>query len=185
VNLDYRPCADSLGAVVAIYDHVTPLAAGHAICVEGLSAGGHLALMLAVYRPEIRCVMAFAATTDLPALAGERTAPSSVALTGAATDVGPMYAYNLAVAAFGRSRLAALSPALQAKRIRARVLLAIASNDIFVPWAQAQLFDQRRPADTHIVRLPVGRLVFVHGTTTAAGLQMVDRAERQLVAGLS
>ncbi len=184
VNLDYRPCGQSVASVVGMYEQVRSLAAGHAVCAEGFSAGGHLALMLAVERPEIRCVMAFAAPTDLPAFLSERTSPTSVPLTGAATDVGPKYSYNLAVAAFGRARLVALSPALQAARVRARVLLAIATNDIFIPWAQASGFAAARPAGTSILRLPVGKLVFVHGTTTTAGLQMVARAERRLVAGL-
>jgi acetyl esterase/lipase len=180
LNLDYHACARSLGDVLAFYDHFRGLARGGAICAEGLSAGGQLALMLAADRPQIRCVIALAPETDLPALAKQRTSHSSTLLTGQAASTGPAYAYNLAVAAFGASRLVALSPALQAKRIRARVLLAVGANDIFVPPAQLLEFAHRHPGYTRLLMLPIGGIVWLHGKTTAQGIHEVDRAERQL-----
>jgi acetyl esterase/lipase len=184
LNLDYHACARSFADVLAFYDHFHRLAAGRSICVEGFSAGGHLALMLAAERPEIRCVMGFAAPTDLPAFANERTSVASTRITGVARTAGPRYAYNLAVAAFGRDRLEALSPALHARQITARVLLATAENDIYIPWAQAREFAARHPGSTQTLLLPVGRLGFVHGTTTARGMAQVAQAERRLIAGL-
>jgi len=103
LNLDYHACGRSLGDVVALYDRFRTLANGHAVCAVGLSGGGQLALMLAAERPRVRCVIGYAALTDLPALPTQRT---SGMLTGAAPSAGPLYAYNLAVAAFGANRLA-------------------------------------------------------------------------------
>jgi hypothetical protein len=70
--------------------------------------------MLAAERPQVSCVIGYAALTDFPALPTQRT---SGMLTGAAPSAAPRYAYNLAAAAFGTNRLAELSPALQAGRI--------------------------------------------------------------------
>jgi acetyl esterase/lipase len=179
LNLDYHACARSLTDVLAFYDHFHGLARGGAICADGLSAGGQLALMLAAYRP-VRCVIALAPETDLPALAKQRTSKSSTLQTGQPTSAGPVYAYNLAVAAFGASRLAAMSPALQAKHIRARVLLAVGTNDIFVPEAQLLEFANRHPGYTRLLMLPVGGIVWLHGKTTARGIQEATRAEREL-----
>jgi dipeptidyl aminopeptidase/acylaminoacyl peptidase len=183
LNLDYHACGRSVGDVLSFYDHFQALAGAHAVCAEGLSAGGQLALMLASARPRVRCVIALAAATDLPALARQRTSPSASKLDGEAPDFGPRYAYNLAAAAFGRRSLAALSPALHAHAIRARVLLAVGVNDIFIPWAQQQEFAARHPGYTRILRLPVGPIAWLHGTTTAAGEAEVAAAERRLVAG--
>jgi acetyl esterase/lipase len=180
LNLDYHACARSLGDVLAFYDHFRALARGGAICADGLSAGGQLALMLAAYRARVRCVIALAPETDLPALAKQRTSHSSTLLTGQPASAGPVYAYNLAVAAFGAARLVAVSPALQAKRIRARVLLAVGTNDIFVPRAQLLEFAKRHPGYTRVMMLPVGGIVWLHGKTTAQGIHDVARAEREL-----
>jgi acetyl esterase/lipase len=184
LNLDYHACSRSLGDVLAFFDHFRSLAKGHAVCADGFSAGGHLALMLAAEREQLRCVIGRAAPTDLPSLARQQTSASSTAFTGAPPTAGPLYTYNLAVAAFGARRLAALSPALQTRRIKARVLLALADNDIFIPWAQQREFADRHHGYTDVLRLPVGRIVWLHGTTTAQGLAFVSQAERRLTASL-
>jgi dienelactone hydrolase len=154
LNLDYHACARSVGDVVGLYDHFRKLANGQAICALGESAGGHLALMLAAERPEVRCAIGYAAPVDLPA------------------------------AAFGASQLAKLSPALQAGRIQARVLLAVATDDVLIPWSQLRDFAGRRRRHTRIMLVPPGPVHWVHGTTTALGIQQVSRAAFRLAAGL-
>lgn len=184
LNLDYHACSRSLGDVVAFFDHFRSLAKGHAVCADGFSAGGQLALMLAAERAQIRCVIGRAAPTDLTSLPEQQTSASSTAFTGAPRTAGPLYTYNLAVAAFGARRLASLSPALQARRIKARLLLALADNDIFIPWAQQRELASRHRGYTDVLRLPVGRIVWLHGTTTPQGVAQVSQAERRLTAGL-
>ncbi len=181
LNLDYHGCASSVGDVIALYDHFRKLASGHAICAFGESAGGHLALMLAVNRPAVRCVIAYAAPMDLPALPGSRTIGG---LPGQPTTSGPEYVYDAAIAAFGAHQLTNLSPTRQAQRIKARVLLAEASNDFLIPWSQLTGFAARRPRRTRIMHVPPGPVQFVHGTSTVAGLQRIARAAFQLAAGL-
>jgi hypothetical protein len=105
-------------------------------------------------------------------------------LDGQPPDTGPKYAYNLAAAAFGKRALVAMSPALHARQIRARVLLAVGVNDIFIPWAQEQEFAARHPGYTRKLLLPSGAIVWLHGKTSAAGVREVAAAERELVAGL-
>jgi acetyl esterase/lipase len=181
LNLDYHACARSVGDVVGLYDHFRKLANGQAICALGESAGGHLALMLAAERPEVRCAIGYAAPVDLPALPAERT---SGALPGQTTSSGPAYVYNLAAAAFGASQLAKMSPALQAGQIQARVLLAVATDDVLIPWSQLRDFAGRRRRHTRIMQVPPGPVHWVHGTTTALGIQQVSRAAFRLAAGL-
>lgn len=92
VNATYAPHAAGLADVVAAYDALDREVDG-GICVMGESAGGHLALLLAMERP-VACVIARAAPTDLVCLAA---------------DGGTLVAAK-AVAAFGADRLAAYSP---------------------------------------------------------------------------
>lgn len=181
LNSDYHACASSVGDVVGLYDHFRKLANGQAICALGESAGGHLALMLAAERPELRCAIGFAAPVDLPALPAERT---SGTLPGQPTSSGPHYVYNLALAAFGARELEKLSPALQAQRIKARVLLAVATDDVLIPFSQLRAFARRRPSHTRIMQVPPGSVRWVHGTTTAIGIQQVAQAAFRVAAGL-
>jgi acetyl esterase/lipase len=181
LNTDYNACVSSVSDVVGLYDHFRKLADGHAICALGESAGGHLALMLAAERPAVRCVIAYAAPVNLPAFPSERTAGT---LPGQQPSSGPQYVYDLAVAAFGAPQLVKLSPALQAQHIRARVLLAVAADDVLIPWSQLTGFASRRPRRTRIIQVPPGPVHWVHGTTTPAGVQQVARAAFRLTAGL-
>ena len=67
--VDYRAFADSPGDVVRAYDTARERYPSLPICAYGESAGGHLALMLAVRRP-LRCVIDAAGPVDLPRLGG-------------------------------------------------------------------------------------------------------------------
>ncbi len=116
------------------------------ICALGMSAGGHIALMLAVKNPDLRCVVDEAGPTDLPALGREP---------------GGAIAYRLALRTLGQSNLAALSPALHAASIKAKLLLVYAQTDPLVPLAQGKEMARADPSARLIV-LPPGLAPFVH-----------------------
>jgi acetyl esterase/lipase len=167
VNIDYRACGRSVGDVVAMYDRVRRRVGPRMpICVEGESAGGHLALMLAIRRPRVACVIALAAPTDL------RTGNASVR--------------RHAREAFGADRLRALSPVTGVRRVRARVLLATAEDDPYIPLTHARVFATRlravRPrAFVTVAALGPGPLPFVHGTAARAAVRGLHRRLARLV----
>lgn len=116
------------------------------ICALGWSAGGQIALMLAVKNPDLACVIDFAGPTNLVALSHEP---------------GGMPGYQLAVHAFGARQLATYSPALHAGSIRAKVLLILARNDPILPVPQGQ--DMTRAlSGARLILLPPGPVPFVH-----------------------
>jgi hypothetical protein len=80
------------------------------------------------------CVIADGAPTNLLSLKNE-TAYNPVTRLSDQT-AGPLWGYYLAVAAFGIGQLDAMSPALHPGT--ARLFLATAQQDEFVPWVQAQ-----------------------------------------------
>ena len=53
VNVDYRACAQSLPDVLWFYDRVKAVWPSLPVCIEGGSAGGQLALMVAALRPDL------------------------------------------------------------------------------------------------------------------------------------
>lgn len=163
VNLDYRACRKSDQDVIALYDLVRAKFGDVPICAQGESAGGHLALNLAVRRPELACVIAYAAPTDL------RHSTRTVK--------------TMATAAFGAKRLTRLSPAARADAIHARLLLATADDDTLVPLSQAHALKDAVDDSvyTDVVAMPAGRLTFVHGTTTPAALLTLERHVATLV----
>jgi dipeptidyl aminopeptidase/acylaminoacyl peptidase len=123
------------------------------ICVHGISAGANLGLMLAAREPDLSCVLAIAAPTDLTTL----------------KDQGGTEAYDLAKAAFGEDQLAKFSPVRYADQIDAKVLLLNGESDPIVPVAQAQEFVRARP-ETQVDIIPNGStpLQFLHGATVDA-----------------
>ncbi len=128
------------------------------ICALGESAGGHIALMLAVNDPDLACVLDLAGPTDLTALAKEP---------------GGSYAHALAVQAFGNDHLAAYSPSLLAKSIRARVMLVYAQSDPVVPVAQGEEMARALPTAKLLV-LPPGPTGFVHGAGDHRGVSVAS-----------
>jgi acetyl esterase/lipase len=146
------------------------------ICALGPSAGGHIALMLAIKNPGLACVIDFAGPTDLVSLA---------------TQPGGSIAYRLAVDAFGASHLAAYSPALHASSIRARVMVVVAQNDPVVPTPQGTEMARALPG-TQLIVLPPGPVGFVHsaggpGTNRGVAIAAYDRslaAEMSFLAGV-
>lgn len=163
----------SIEDVAWFYDEVkqtTP--PGTPICASGWSSGGHLALLLAALRPELACVVAQAAPTNLPALAAEGTL-GGIAATfafGAAHTTAPADAF---------------SPVALASAIRAQVLLATAENDEWVPASQmdamrAAMASAGRSRQIKTLRLAAGSQEFWHGTVSAAALTELRRTENRL-----
>jgi pimeloyl-ACP methyl ester carboxylesterase len=136
------------------------------VCAVGASAGGHLALMLAVRHPSLSCAVSLAGPTDLPALARQP---------------GGQTAYQLAVAAFGRRGLGRFSPALHTGAIRAPLLLIYATNDPYVPLAQGRQMAAAAPGARLIVLRP-GAAGFVHSTVNRSELLAATRAESRFLA---
>jgi acetyl esterase/lipase len=143
------------------------------ICATGPSAGGHISLMLAVKNPDLACVISYAGPTDLVSLARQP---------------GGGVAYQLAVSAFGKARLAAYSPALHTRSIHAKVMLVYAQTDPIVPVAQAYEMKRAVP-DARLIVLPPGPAGFVHSSVAvgpfnrylaaqASFLAMVARSRR-------
>jgi dipeptidyl aminopeptidase/acylaminoacyl peptidase len=114
---------------------------GVPICASGISAGGHLALMLATREPDLDCVLALAAPTDLTTLAKQDPANDE--------------AYREAVDAFGKDQLARFSPVRYADRIKAKVLLILAATDPVAPVGQGRELKRSLP-DTDLLILPPG-----------------------------
>jgi hypothetical protein len=101
--------------------------------------------MMASSRPDVACVIAEGAPTNLLTLPTE-TAYNPVTHLSDQTS-GPAWIYNFAVAAFGGSQLAAVSPALHPGT--ARLFLAAAQQDEYIPWAQAQEMAAAAPTGTY------------------------------------
>lgn len=163
-NIDYRPGADALGDVLAAHDALRARYPRMPMCVYGTSAGGHLALMTAVLRgPSVHCVIAGAAPTDLVGF------PRTLAV-GQVIDreIAPRFAP------------ATWSPALQAQRIRARVLLVHARHDEVVPYAQSAAMRRALPG-AQLIALGAGSRPWVHVNVSARDLRGFHDRERQLM----
>jgi len=133
------------------------------VCAIGASTGGHVALMLAIARPNLACVVANAAPTDLALWAREVPAAK-----------GQIDGY------FGPEQRR-YSPALRPRDIRARVLLQYATNDRDVPIAQGRAFRSARPGGTQLVVLRPGTEYFAHSEVDARqSAELYPRQERLL-----
>jgi acetyl esterase/lipase len=146
-SVDYRRGAQGLADLESFYEQARRRVGPRVpICAYGVSAGGHLALMLAVNHPDLACVIDLAGPTDLAALRTER---------------GGGRAYQIARAVFGPKLLNAMSPALHASSIRSKLLLVYADNDPLVPAAQGLQMARAAPA-SRLILLPPGTASFVH-----------------------
>lgn len=180
VNTTYRACRNSLTTVLETYDAVrAQIGPDVPICVKGESAGGQLALMLAARRPDVACVIAAAAPTDLYTI-------KSQGLAAGIAD-GARSVFGFARAAFRRKNLADMSPVGHVDTIKARLLLAVAQDDTLIPEAQEQqLADVLHGADpgayADVDVLAPGDVQFVHGTAGAAALRELEGRITALVA---
>ena len=170
--VDYRRGAQGVKDVEGFYrmarQRVGPAVP---ICALGVSAGGQIALMLAVRYSDLACVVDFAGPTDLSALK---------------RDPGGSKGYQLVTAAFARDQLGEFSPALQAHSIKAKLLLIYAQNDPLVPIAQGREMARADPR-ADLVVLPPGSATFVHtgvgAPISATGVSASAKAQAQLAEG--
>lgn len=169
LTIDYRAGVAGLADADRYYAQARRRFGALPICAYGESAGGHIALTLAVRHPDLACAISLAGPTDLAALPVE---PGAKLVT------------NFALDAFGANRLAEYSPALHADSIRARLLVVAAANDPLVPVEQAWLMTRAHPA-TRTIILPAGDLAgeFVHGPVDAAAADRATQAELEFLAG--
>lgn len=172
VNVSYRAGRSSLRDVIWFYDRVRRhVGADTPVCLSGASAGAHLALMTAVRRADVSCVIARGAPTDLTRIGRQRAwgpdGPQSA---------GPALTRRWAIQAFGRRALRAMSPALQAQRIRAKVLYAIGEHDPYVPWDQAVQLAKAMPGAL-VYRLSWGGESWVHTSVSTEDIDRLRRAE--------
>jgi acetyl esterase/lipase len=188
VNSTYRACGRSIPDATEMYDRVrTTYGPALPVCTLGQSAGGHLALMVAVKRPGgVNCVINQGGPTDTASLP---TQGAYDAATGGTQTSQPKVVHNLMVAAFGQENTIAVSPvqSVAPGLTGARVLAVASAHDPLIPYEQMTLLrDRIRAADmtAHVetMQLEAGEQPFVHAPVSQAALNDYYRAERALVA---
>ena len=182
LSVTYRGCALTVQDVLWFHDAVRSRAGTLPICAAGNSAGGHLALFLASQRP-LACAIGRGAPTDLAGLSNQTAYdPSTV---GQSTK-GSLELYYLAVAAFGKTQLTAMSPVTYADAVSTPLLLATAQHDSLVPLAQAAdlasaVRATRPDASVEVLVLAPGSVPFVHAGVDQASADAYWAAEEALV----
>lgn len=166
VSIDYAPGRSGFQDVLAAIDRIHDKAPDRPLCLWGISAGGHWALMAAAQRSWIRCVVSVAAPTDLQT--PQYLAPSSyLAKTAAQLFHGVTGAY---------------SPVVLADDIAARVLLAHNVVDGIVPFPQALVMADRLRGRSRLLAMPPGTIGWGHGGTTAAAIERFRTSARDWLA---
>lgn len=166
-DVDYRGGVESLTDVVAAYDRIHEATNGAAICVSGDSAGGTLALLLAIERPSVACVITQGAIAD------QDTMPASFRDEMVTVLPGHLHQF---------------SPVDYAAKLTVPVLMGGSTADTTVPES-AQLGEMKsaRPR-THTMLLAGAPTPdafdtnFTHANVTAAALARFHRDELRLVA---
>jgi acetyl esterase/lipase len=121
LNVDYRAGRDSYLDVLRFYDLArSTVGPGVPICAAGQSAGGHLAMMLAVYRPRLACVISEAGPATLPPLRDGQTTPNLLGVLRTR---------------FSASDAVILSPAGRLRSYRGRILASYSLADPIIPGA--------------------------------------------------
>lgn len=180
VNSSYRPGTAGLADVLSAYRRVAAAVRGTLpICMVGASAGGNLALLAATRLPDVGCVVAEAAPTDLVNISSQAAYDPNA--EGGASPVGPTYVHDAAVQALGADNLRRFSPLFVAHLIKARVLLAEAERDPLIPAQQlSDLCARLRSRCVRRVQLAPGPLNFVHGRVSRAALSRYRLVETKL-----
>jgi len=138
VSITYQACGQSIPDVLRFYDLIRRNVGAHVpICIEGQSAGAHLALMIASLRAGVACVIAEGAPTDLRTMAAQGAHEAATHVSIARLRTGSALVAAIARAAFGTTRLAYASPVTHAASIHARLLLGRADDDWVIPREQA------------------------------------------------
>lgn len=165
LNVDYRPLAPSMGDVLTWFDAVRDhVGANVPVGLHGSSAGGHMALMVAVERDGVNFVVAEGAPTDLGSLGGNPEAD----------DVRWRFDEAFGVAARDR-----LSPVRRADEIDARIVLATCTTDEKVPVDQLRLMHAALPGSVGL-ELTAGDRPFVHAWIDEASQRALFAAEEAL-----
>jgi acetyl esterase/lipase len=162
-NIDYRPGPYALPDTLAAYDRIRRSHRTSPICASGDSAGGHLALMLAVERPALACAISHAGPTDLVHF------PAGLVGDLIRDDLAPYVS------------LRAWSPTARARRIRQPLLLAYAPGDTVVPYAQGLAMQAAAP-HARLITLPAGAAPWVHSGVSRPSLAREWRVERAFLA---
>ncbi len=171
VNASHRPCADAPADVRWFVERIRARYPSLPLCIAGASSGGHLGLLVASELPDaVDCVVGEGAPVRLASLPSQPAYGSS---TGATQTSGPLWVFNVAVAAFGSENLDAFSP--RPDRLRARVLLGTAAQDTLVPPGQAtelrnEVLARDPAADVGVLQLAAGPLAWTHGSVSEAAL---------------
>ena len=135
----WRPRRSAFPDVLAAYDRLRRrVGAATPICAWGQSAGAHMALMLAIRRPGVACVVSEAAPTELSRL--------------------PANLLRRAHEAFGNG-LARRSPAFY--RLLTPALLEHATNDRLIPFGQLAAMRCAAPHSEALVLSP-GSAPWIH-----------------------
>lgn len=164
VAIGYDAGAKGFQQVVDVYGAARKRYPDLPVCATGISAGGHLALMLATREPDLACVVALSAPTDLTTLAAQ--------------DPQGEEGYQAAVTAFGHDQLAKFSPVNYAARIKAKVLMFEAETDPVNPAEQGRELARALPSAELLV-LPPGPIPveWAHGGGVRPGTpnEVIDR----------
>jgi pimeloyl-ACP methyl ester carboxylesterase len=160
MNIDYRRGVAGLTDVLRFERRLRRrVGPGTPICLDGASAGAHLALMAALRRPDVACVVARAAPTRLDKLHGSLLRDA--------------HRY------FDRhGGLARWSPARH--RLTTPLLLAHGTSDQYVPYSQSTAMRRNAP-HSRLVPLRPGDEPWVHGTVRADDLKKLYRVERRFL----
>lgn len=112
ISTDHSPAVDNptaaadgrlvLDDVLAFHDQVRDAFPAEPVCASGVSGGGHLALMLAVERPGLECVVAVSAPTDIVRLARDTGVSSNPRAACAKIDSRREFGGCLAMITWGR-----------------------------------------------------------------------------------
>ncbi|MDX6615653.1 MAG: hypothetical protein QOD60_744 [Solirubrobacterales bacterium] len=158
VTIGYDAGAKGFQQVLAVYRQARKRWPDLPVCASGISAGANYSLMLATREPDLTCVLALSAPTDLTTLAAQ--------------DPSGQEAYDAAVTAFGANQLAKFSPVRYANKIKAKVLLVGAEGDPTVPAAQSEELAKALPGSQLLI-LPPGpdRAEFAHYGGVQPGAQ--------------
>jgi fermentation-respiration switch protein FrsA (DUF1100 family) len=160
VNIDYHRGARGLQDVVRFYDRLRRRVGRRTpICLDGSSAGGHLALMAALRRPSAACVITRAAPTRLADLHGSL-------LRDAHRFFDP------------HGGLARWSPARY--RLACPALIAHGTDDPYVGFDQARAM-RRHGVRGRLVALRPGDAPWVHTSVARPDLDRLYRIERGLL----
>jgi acetyl esterase/lipase len=185
VNVSYRPCERAFNDVRWFYDRARQVYGSDLpYCALGASAGGNLALVLAMQRPSLACVINQSGPTHAKTLPDQQAYDPN----GGSSEVGPRWLFNMMTAAVGQENTHWYSPALF--RIDARVLSAFSERDALVPFEQATDLQGRmraRDPDAYSDVLKLGHgtaATFVHAKVSQAALDEYYEREQRLVAPL-